>query len=101
MVFQKINFVYVEEAAIGARKQPRLERLYALFQCALDVDSSAHAVFGRAQRQINDRHRSAFARQFSIFIKARKTIVAEVRFIRRVATIRTTAHTRECGEKVC
>ena len=62
VVFEKVNFVYVEEAAVGAREQSRLESLDALSERAREVDGSAHAVFRSAEREFDDWHAPALAR---------------------------------------
>ena len=57
MVLQKVHLVDVEEAAVGAGQQARLERLLAADQRALQVERADHAVLGGAERQVHDRNR--------------------------------------------
>ena len=57
MILEQIDFVDIEKAAIGARQQPGLERLDALRQRAFQIERADDAVLGRAERQVDDRHR--------------------------------------------
>jgi len=57
VVLEQVDLVEVQEAAVGAGQQPGLEGLDALGQCALEVERADHAVLGRSERQVDDRHR--------------------------------------------
>ena len=57
MVLEQVGLVDVEEAAIGARQQAGLERLLAPGQRPLEVEGADDPVLGRAQRQVDHRHR--------------------------------------------
>src|SRR3954452_24489714 len=57
VILQQIDLVDIEEAAIGARQQSRLERLFAMRQRALQIERADHAGLGCAKRKIDDRHR--------------------------------------------
>src|SRR5205085_11475005 len=90
-----IHLVNVEEAAIGAREQPRLERSDAFAYGALKIDRAAYAILRRVQRQLDDRHMRAHTRQTPLDLQTRATIRAQARRIVRVAVICAAAHTRE------
>ena len=57
VVLQQVDLVDVEEAAVGAREQSGLEHLLAVGKSALQIQGSDDAVLGRAERQIDHRHR--------------------------------------------
>ena len=57
MVLEQIGLVDVEEAAVGPRQQAGLERLLAPGQRPLEVERADDPVLGRAQRQVDHRHR--------------------------------------------
>jgi hypothetical protein len=78
MIFEKIDFIDVEEPAIGAGQKTRLESLHAFHQSAFYIERAAHAVFGRAQRQIDHRHYIPPSRQSFFAIEQRGAIRAEV-----------------------
>ena len=58
VVFEQVDLVDVEKAAMGARQQAGLEGLVALRQRALEIERADDAVFGGAERQVDHRHRS-------------------------------------------
>ena len=64
MVLEKIGFVDVEEAAVGAGKKARLERLFAGGERPLEIESARDPILRRAERQIDDgnRPKEAFER---------------------------------------
>src|SRR5262249_23233158 len=74
----KIDFVNVQEPAVCARKQTRFEGLSALYERLLDIERSAHSIFGRAKRQIDHRHRRLLSRQTNSACGARRTIMAQI-----------------------
>ena len=57
MVLEQVDLVDIQEPAIGARKQPRLERLYPGAECPLEIERADDAVLGRAKRQIDEGNR--------------------------------------------
>ena len=57
VILEQVDLVDVEEAAVGARQQAGLERLHALRQRAFEVERADDAVLGRAERQVDHRHR--------------------------------------------
>src|SRR5205085_11158327 len=77
VVFEQIHLVNVEEAAIGAREQPRLERSDAFAYGALKIDRAAYAILRRVQRQLDDRHMRAHTRQTPLDLQTRATIRAQ------------------------
>ncbi len=60
MVVEQVHFVDIEKAAIGAGEQARLEALLALGEGAFEIQRADHTVFGRAERQVDDRRRDLF-----------------------------------------
>ena len=76
MVFEQIDLVDVEKAAVGSRQQARLERLLAARQRAFQIERADHAVLGRAERQIDHRHRPRAATLSLRFLGARAAIAA-------------------------
>ena len=61
MVFQQIDFIDIQIAAVGPGQQAWLKGLDALGQSALQVQRADHAVFSGAQRQIDHRHANQLA----------------------------------------
>ena len=59
VVVQQVDLVDVEDAAIGGRQQPGLERHRALAQRARHVDRARDAILGGVQREIDDPPRAA------------------------------------------
>ena len=57
MVLEQIDFVDIKEAAVRPRQQPRLERLDPGAERAFEVERADNAILGRAERQIDERHR--------------------------------------------
>lgn len=57
MVLEQIDLVDIQVSAMRAGEQPRLERLLATPQCAFEIERAEHPVLGRAQRQVDKRHR--------------------------------------------
>jgi hypothetical protein len=100
VVVEQIHLVYVEEPAVGAREQSRLESLDARGQRALDVDGAADAVFGRPERQLRDRHVRALARQFCARRQQRVAVVAEARVVGGVAVVEAAAHALDLRHEV-
>jgi hypothetical protein len=76
VVLQQVHLVDVEETAVRAGEQPRLERLDALGQRPLQVERADNAVLGGAQREIDDGDRRALALQRSV-LPARPALSAE------------------------
>ena len=64
MILQKIDFVDVEKAAVGQRKQPRLERFFTARKRPFEIERADDAILGRAEREFDhrDRLRCAFER---------------------------------------
>ena len=58
VVFQQVDLVDVEKAAVRLGQQAGLKRLHALRQGALQIQRTDHAVFGGAQRQVDHGHRN-------------------------------------------
>jgi len=61
VVFQQVDFVDVEKAAVRACQQAGLEGLHACAQRTFEVECADHAVFGGAERQVDHRHRHGMA----------------------------------------
>jgi len=61
VIVEQIDFVDVEETAIGASKQSGLERLDSLNERAFYVERSAHPIFGCPEREIDNRNRATLA----------------------------------------
>ena len=57
MVFNQVDFIDVQKAAVGTRQQAGLEGLDTLRLRTLQVRRAHHAVLGGAQRQVHHRHR--------------------------------------------
>jgi hypothetical protein len=57
VILEQVGLVDVEEAAIGARHEARLERLFAAGQRPLQVEGAHDAVLSRPKWQIDHRHR--------------------------------------------
>ncbi len=57
MVLQQVDLVDIEEPAMGAGQQPRLEPLLAARQRPLQIERADDPVLGRAERQVDDRRR--------------------------------------------
>ena len=60
MILQQICFVDIEEPAMGASQQTRLEGLFPARQCPFQIERADHAILGRAKRQIDDGHRDLY-----------------------------------------
>jgi len=58
VILQQIDLVDIEKAPVRLGQQPRLEPLFTRAQRALQIERADHAVFGRAQWQIHERHRA-------------------------------------------
>ena len=58
VVFQQVDLVDVEKAAVRLGQQTRLEGLDALGERALQIERADHPVFRGTQRQIDHRHRN-------------------------------------------
>ena len=54
MVFEEVDFVDVEEAAVGAGEEAGLEGFFAAGEGALEVEGADDAVFGGAEREVDD-----------------------------------------------
>lgn len=50
MVLEQVNFVDVEKSTVSRCEESGRERLYAINQCALDVDRSDDSILGSAER---------------------------------------------------
>ena len=57
VVLQQVHLVDIEEAPIGAGKQPGLEGAHPRGQRALEIERADDAVLGRPERQVDHRHR--------------------------------------------
>ena len=57
MIFQQVGFIDVKEPAMRAGQQSRLECLLAARQRPFQIERADNAVLGRAERQVDDRHR--------------------------------------------
>ncbi len=57
MVLEQVDLVDIQIPAMRAGEQPRLERLLAAPERAFEVKRAEHPVFGRAQGQVDERHR--------------------------------------------
>ena len=57
VVFQQVDLIDVEEAAVGLGQEAGLERFLAPRQGLLKVEGADDAVLGGAQRQVDDGHR--------------------------------------------
>ncbi len=57
MVFEQVDFVDVEETAIGLGEQTGFEALFAGGQRAFEIERADDAIFGGAKRQIDKGHR--------------------------------------------
>ena len=78
MIFQQIGFINVKEPAMRPRQQSRLECLFAARQCPFQIERADDAVLGRAERQVDDRHRHLRGFQCALG-RAGTALVAEFR----------------------
>ncbi len=62
VVGQQVDLVDIQQATVRRGQQARLECLAAVLERALDVEVAEHAVFGGAQRQVDEGHRRAGVR---------------------------------------
>ena len=61
MILEQVDFVDVEKTAICLGEQARLKGLLTRAQRPFQIKRANHAVLGRAQRQIDKRHRHFLA----------------------------------------
>ena len=109
MILEQIDLVDIEKAAIGARQQPRLERFLAMRQRTLQIECADDTVLGRAERQVDHRHRHlvCFEPGRLLRLAARLGSRAALRALRggigRIALVGTAddgAHWRQqCGKR--
>ena len=57
MVVQQVDFVDVEQAAVGSRQHARLKMTLALLDGFFNIQRAHHAVFGGRNRQVDERGR--------------------------------------------
>ena len=55
MVVEEVDFVHVEDAAVGGGQNARLEMTLTLANCFLNVERANYSIFGRADRQVDER----------------------------------------------
>ncbi len=80
-VFEQVHFVDVEKSAVGAGEKAGLESLFAARERPLQIESADHAVFGRAEREVHDRHANE-ARMKLAVAHARAALLAKGTAIR-------------------
>jgi hypothetical protein len=78
MIVEQINFVDVEEAAIGAGQQSGLECLHSFNERALDVQGSAHPIFGCPKWEIDNRNRAAHTVQLTVARQLDGAVLAQL-----------------------
>jgi hypothetical protein len=83
VVVEQVDFVHVQDAAIGGSQDAGLKVALAALDGLFDVQRAHHAVFGGADRQIDERRRQGARRQRAKALEALAALVAEeVRAIR-------------------
>ena len=86
MIFQQIGLIDVKKAAMRPGQQSRLERLLAARQRPFQIERADDAILGRAERQIDHRHRHL--RRFQRALgRAGAALVAEFRRPVRIAIV--------------
>src|SRR5687768_6467424 len=55
MIFQKIDFIDIQEAAMRARQQAGLESAGSMQKRMLDIDRARHTILRRSEWEIDDR----------------------------------------------
>src|SRR5262249_51369186 len=103
MVIEKVDFVDVQETSIGTRQQPGFKRLHSIDQRAFDIERSANAIFGSAQRKIDDpnlrsnRNQTLIARQSSRTLEAQ--LLSTIGIAAVYAVLYTLQRRQEIGER--
>ena len=53
MIIEQVHFIYIQDATIGIRQHTGVEMAFALLNRFFNIERSDHAVFGRADGQID------------------------------------------------
>ena len=99
MILQQVHFVDIQEAAMSAGQEAGLEGLFARRQRLLEVEGPNHAVFGRAQREIDDGHGRQHRFGVPTGLGAGATLVAARAVGLRVTPIATPRHHLHGGQE--
>src|SRR5947208_1801475 len=81
VIFEQVDLVYVEEAAVGACEQARLELLHTGRKRARETDRAADAILRRVKRQLHHGDAPALTRQPRRHTQPRATVCAELLLI--------------------
>ena len=100
VVIQQIDFIHVEQAAIGRGEHPRLEMPLAMLNGLLDVQRAYHPILGGADRQIHKAGTMSCDRQHLAARQAIATVIAQGVDAAGVAGERTIGHYRDLGQEI-
>ena len=65
VVIEQVNFVDVEDAAVGGGEDARLEMAFAALDGFLDVQRADDTIFGGADGQVHERRGAVFGRELA------------------------------------
>ena len=99
MIVEQVDLVDVEQAAIGRRQHARLEVALAVLDGLLDVEGADNAIFGRADRQIDEAGAAADRRQLLAGRQAVAAVVAQRIEAAGIAGERAIGHHLDLGQE--
>ncbi len=98
MILQQIGFIDVQEPAMRPRQQSGLKGLFPARQCPFQIERADDAVFGGAERQVDDGNRHLRGFQGAL-ARASTALVAEFSRPVRIAIIAATGDDFHLGQQ--
>ena len=70
VVIEQVNFVDIQQTAVGSRQNTRLKTAHTLLDGFLDIQGAHHAVLGSGNRQVHEWCGFGYRHQFFTFFSA-------------------------------